>query len=207
MNQDLSRDLEKIIEWGKKNRVSFNASKTQCTHLTHRKLVPSQNLSLSGIDIAEADTLSLLGLTIQNDMRWNTHIISVAKEASKCLGFLKRCRKYFSASDIRKIYVSYIRPRMEYNSHVWTGASRSSLELLDRVQRRAIKIIGDKSISDSLESLEHRRCVGSISLFYRYFNGNCSREVHELLPELKTFGRSTRSSSRAHSFHMVEIPE
>ena len=58
---------------------------------------------------------------------------------------------------------------MEYNSHIWAGASSQALQMLDQVQRRAQKLIRDKAIADSLDSLEHRRNVGCIALFYRFF--------------------------------------
>ena len=170
MSDSLNNDLAKISEWGLANRVDFNASKTQGCLLTHKRtpdLSPKPNIS--GVDIDDAGSIEILGMNIQNDLRWNSHIFNVAKDASKCLGFLKRCKKYFSAADLKNIYTTFIRPKMEYNSHIWAGASRISLELLDRVQRRAIKLIGDSGISSSIDSLGHRRNVGCVALFYRYF--------------------------------------
>ena len=94
---------------------------------------------------------------------------------------------------------------MEYNSHVWAGAPKSILGLLDRVQERAKKLIGDSRVSNSIDSLEHRRSVGCVTLFYRYFNGFCSDEIRDLVPETRTFSRNTRASSRAHPF-VVDWP-
>ena len=81
---------------------------------------------------------------------------------------------------------------MQYNSHVWAGASKSILELLDRVQERAKVLIGDSRVSNYIDFLEHRRNVGCFCLFYRYYNG--------MFPETRTFVRNTRFSSRAHPY-------
>ena len=35
----------------------------------------------------------------------------------------------------------------------------------------------------------------------------CSREIFDVLPGIKVFGRASRSSSRAHQFHINEIVE
>ncbi|XP_065363465.1 uncharacterized protein LOC135956806 [Calliphora vicina] len=118
----------------------------------------------------------------------------------KCFGFLRRCKKYFTSSDLLTIYTTYIQPEIEYNTHVWAGASKSILELLDRVQERAKVLIGDSRVSNSIDSLERRRNVGCVSLFYRYYNGMCSDEIRELVPDTRSFSRNTRSSVRAHPF-------
>ena len=53
---------------------------------------------MGGIDIEESNTLDVLGMRIQCDVRWNEHVFQVSKEAFKCLGFLKRYKNYFTPS-------------------------------------------------------------------------------------------------------------
>ena len=53
--------------------------------------------------------------------------------------------------------------------------------LLDKLQKRICRIIGP-SLSASLEPLAHRRNVGSLSLFYRYYFRRCSSELAQLVP-------------------------
>ena len=71
---------------------------------------------------------------------------------------------------------------MEYNAHIWAGASRSSLDYLDRIQERAKRLIGDDEVSSSLSPLGHRRHVGCLTLLYRYFYDYCVIEIHDLVP-------------------------
>ena len=107
---------------------------------------------------------------------------NVSKEAAKCLGFLKRCKKYFSSSDPIYVTYKYIRPKMEYNSHLWAGASKSALDFVDRIQSRALKLIADHGVASSISFLEHRRNVSCIVLFYKYYFGKCSFVLSELIP-------------------------
>ena len=74
------------------------------------------SVSIDIVNTKEADALDVLGMRISCNARRNDHMFRVSKEAFKCLGFLKRCRKYFTPSII---YSTFIGPRMEYNSHVW----------------------------------------------------------------------------------------
>ena len=85
----------------------------------------------------------VLGTLIRSDLRGHDHVLNVSKEAAVSVGFLKRCKKYFTPADLRTIYVTYIRPKMESNSHLWTGASKCTLDFVDRIQSRALKLIGD----------------------------------------------------------------
>ena len=86
--------------------------------------------------IAKSETLDVQGTSIRSDHRWDDHVFNVSKEAAKCLGFLKQCKKYFTSTDLRTIYVTYIRPKMEYNSHLWAGASKCALSwIVYKVER------------------------------------------------------------------------
>ena len=62
------------------------------------------------MEIAKSETLDVLATSKRSNLRWDDHVFKVSKEAAKCLGFLKRCKKYFTPSDLRSIYVTYIRP-------------------------------------------------------------------------------------------------
>nr|CAH7763461.1 unnamed protein product [Callosobruchus chinensis] len=93
-------------------------------------------------------------------------------------------RKYFSPSNLLTLYKAQIRPSLEYCSHIWGAAAPTTLFILDAVQRRAIRVIGDPALTCHLQPLSHRRAVGDLSLFYRYSNGFCSSELTAIIPPL-----------------------
>nr|CAH7746830.1 unnamed protein product [Callosobruchus chinensis] len=109
-------------------------------------------------------------------MIWHEHVSSFATAAGKKLGYLFRARKYFSPSSLLTLYKAQIRPSLEYCSHIWRAAAPTTLSILDAVQRRAFRLIGDPALTCHLQPLSHRRAVGYLSLFYRYSNGFCSSE-------------------------------
>ena len=148
--------------------------------------------------LKDVDSVRILGVDISSNLKWNSHILGIAKAASKKLGFLSRCRKFFKSHQILQIYKSFIRPCLEYCSNVWGGAAKTKLEYLNSIQRRAIRIINNPTLTDTLDSLEHRRKVGDLSIFYRYYHNYCSKEVSSLMPSPLTFTRTTRLSSTAH---------
>ena len=133
------------------------------------------------------------------------NIEAVPVHASQKLGFLARARGFFSSSHLLSIYKSQIRPSLEYCSHVWGGAPKSTLCLLDKVQSKAIRLINNPNLIISLQPLSHRRSVGDLSIYYRYFNGHCSQEIRDIIPVALRRVRTTRSSTHSHPFQ-VSMP-
>ena len=136
---------------------------------------------MNGHELDISSSITQLGLSISSNLTWKPHINSVAKHASQKLGFLSRAHGYFSPSELLSIYKSQIRPSLEYCSHFWGGAPKSSLHLLDRAQSKAIRLINNTNLTNSLQSLSHRRRVADLSIFYRYFHRYCSQEVNNTI--------------------------
>ena len=106
----------------------------------------------------------MLGVTLGSDLSWNDHITTTANTAGRKLGLLFRSRRYFTPSSLLTLYKDQIRPCLEYGTHLWRGASKHSLATLDTVQNRAIKVIGDPVITNSLDFLAPRRAVSALCL-------------------------------------------
>ena len=159
---------------------------------------------MGGFIREEKSSFKMLGLTFSFKLGWGSHIISIAKTASKKIGALIRSMKFLSPEVSLYLYKSTIRPCMEYCCHVWAGAPSCYLDLLDKLRKRICRIFGT-SLAGSLEPSAHRRNVTSLSLFYRYYFGRFSSELAQLVPLTFSRGRSTRYSERFHHFS-VTIP-
>ena len=64
----------------------------------------------------------------------------------------------------------------------------------------AIKLIGDPTLTNSLDSLAHRRNISALSLYYRYYHGVCSVELKSSILSKAFFTRKTRFSNAQHPF-------
>ena len=193
----LSNYLTVIEKWCKDNLVSFNQSKTNQAVLSRKR---NQNFPPVLINDDELDTSASFtqhGLSLSSNLNWKAHIHSLAKHASQKLSFLARSRGFFSFCYLLIIFKSQIRPSLEYCSHVWGGAPKSTLCLLDKVQSKAIRLINNPNLTKSLQPLSHRRLVGDLSILYRYFNRHCSQEIKEIIPVPLRRVRTTRSSTHS----------
>ncbi|XP_035696835.1 uncharacterized protein LOC118430233 [Branchiostoma floridae] len=61
----------------------------------------------------------------------------------------------------QKIYLTFIRPSLEYASPVWGGLPKYLSDMLEKVQKRCLRLIGIPA--DSLPSLSSRRDLATLS--------------------------------------------
>ena len=181
-------------------QYEFNLNKTQACRFSHKRPDLTTSVSCIADGLQEASNLKILGTNVSSKMSWSEHIMNVTKNAAKRLGFLRRCKKFFSSEELATIYKAYIRPLLEFDSHLWVGAPPTTLNLVERLQNRAFRLIGDISITNRIESLEHRRKVGAVTLFYRYFYGQCSAELLGIIPPLHNSVIVTRKAAQAHPY-------
>ena len=93
---------------------------------------------------------------------------------------------------------SFSNVRLEYCSHIW-GTS-PFIPLLNSVESKAIRLIGDFSLISTLDPLSLCRKVASLSLFYRYSFGHCSDKLATCIPPPKAWPHSTCQASFAHNY-------
>ena len=97
-----------------------------------------------------------------------------------------------------KLYTGFVRPCLECCSHVWGSSPYASL--LDRIESGAVHLIGDPSLTSTLDPLSLRRGVASLSLFCRCYFGHCSDELATCIPPPMARPRSTRQATFAHNY-------
>ncbi len=73
--EHLTSDLTLISDWGRRNLVSFNASKTQFLHLSIRhNLTNSNPLLFDNTQLSPSSALNILGLSFIQNLNWKLHI-------------------------------------------------------------------------------------------------------------------------------------
>jgi hypothetical protein len=85
----------------------------------------------------------LLGVYLNEDRNWNTHIDYISKKACKRLYSLRILRRAGVASlSILKVYLTIIRPVLaRYAVPVWQSIPGILSDKLETIQKRALKII------------------------------------------------------------------
>ena len=79
-----------------------------------------------------------LGVTICNDLAWSTHVDKIASKTRQLIGMLyRRFCKWSSSNVLLQLYLSLLRPHLEYAAQVW---SLKDIHKLEAVQKLALKV-------------------------------------------------------------------
>ena len=113
--------IDTINSWASCNLMKLNTKK--CKELRVCFLRESPDLSpllIDGHALEVVRSHKVLGLVIQNDLKWNTHIESVVSKASKRLYIIRILRRGgVPVEDLLSIYFALIRSVLEYCCVVW----------------------------------------------------------------------------------------
>ena len=87
----LQRDIDRLGSWARKWGMRFQPVKCNMMQLTNKRSSKIQaNYTLEGTLLENVESIKYLGVTITNDLKWNTHISNVCTKANRTLGFSRR---------------------------------------------------------------------------------------------------------------------
>ena len=115
----LNHDLFIISAWAKQWLIKFNRNKTVAIlfSLLQSDVVP--NLIFDGVFVELLAKHRYLGITFNAKGKWHNHIEKILSSASKVIGIMRKLKYSFSRIALNQIYISHIRPILEYFSIVW----------------------------------------------------------------------------------------
>ena len=128
------------------------------------------------------DSFKYLGVTITNNLTWSHHINIVCTKARKMLGLIYRHFYVNCNSDaLLKLYLSLVRPRLEYACQVWSPQAVTQISQIERVQKLAIKIVSKEwninyyvhLTEFQIPTLQRRRSELSLCLLYKISRSGC----------------------------------
>ena len=149
----INRELDKITEWLRANKLSLNAKKTKYMIFrysqTPKRNIPNLDLVMDGKKIDKVDSFNFLGITIAETLSWNLQIEKVSIKMVKIVGVMNRIRNIVSSNILLKIYNSLILSHLHYGILCW-GFSRNKLF---RLQKKAIRVIAKQKYNAHTDPL------------------------------------------------------
>ena len=183
--------LDEINDWSIANKFQLHPQKCKELRISFtRDDVSHEDVLIDQSTLNIVESVKILGVTIQNNLKWNLHIKDTVKKASKRLYFLKQLKRAkLSTEELVKFYVTCIQSVILYACQVYHYSIPEYLsKSLERVQRRALRIIYGYDYSykellsqSKLTTLSERRS-DLCSKFFDKIMSDPQNNLYKLLP-------------------------
>jgi hypothetical protein len=207
----LQADLDSAGRWEQDWLMAFHPDKCNILSVTQRKNPFNFTYTLHGHTLVKVKSAKYLGVTIQDNLKWDSHINSMANKANQSLGFLRRNLKINSQKVKDHAYKAIVRPKLEYSSTVWDPYTKNHINQIEKIQRRSARFVTSRfhntsSVTDMLNhlnwpTLQTRRCRARLIMFYKIIHNVVAIYPENLLIPSSLL-RHTRNTS-IHTFRHI----
>lgn len=150
----LQTAIADLTLWCRMNGMVINIDKTKAMLITTRQkrntLEDSFQVFLNDLPLSVVSNEKILGVQVDDNLTWTDHISKVCRKMSSNVWLLSKIRPYLSQEHRVLFYKSYIQPHIDYANIIWGNAAKTSLLHIERLQRRACRVILNYNV-DSIQ--------------------------------------------------------
>src|SRR6218665_2667058 len=173
----LREDLRRMFRWSQDWQMLFNLEKCSVMHMGKGNQELSYEIGGKVLKVSEEERD--LGVIMHRSAKPSRQCAEASNKANSTLGMIRRTIVTREKDTILRLYKSLVRPQLEYCIQVWRPYPKQDMENLEKVQRRATKMIqGYKDLSYEerlircgLTTLEKRRSRGDLIEAYKIITG------------------------------------
>ena len=173
----LQAALEGLTNWADLWGMSFNVQKCKVMHVGHTN--PGHDYHMSDVNLATTKEERDLGVIMSRNLKPGPQCAKAARTAQMVLGQLARAFHFRDKYVFVRLYKTYVRPHLEFAGQAWAPWSEADKEILENVQRRAIRMVSGLKSADYKErlkeldmtTLEERRHQADMLYVYKILTG------------------------------------
>jgi hypothetical protein len=135
---NVNSELNKFNIWLKLNKLSLNCKKTSAMifHMPN-KIIDYPELKINEVPITYVKEFNFLGIVINENLNWKSHVDFISKKISKVVGILNKLKHTLPEQVLFTIYNSLIVPHLNYGALIW----ERNLNRLVILQKKALRAI------------------------------------------------------------------
>ena len=199
---ELQHDLDALMAWSARWQLHFNEAKCKFLHLGHHR--HDSAYTMRGVQLQKVSEERDLGVIMEEDLKFRKQAAAAVSKASQILAVIRRSFAILDSTTLPLLFKTLVRPHLEYGNIVWGPFNRADEKLVERVQRRATKLVQDVRTLPyperlrllDLPSLYYRRRRGDMIMVYQILHGGV-----DLDPEV-FFSVAARVPTRGHPWKL-----
>ena len=137
----LEKSTEKAMDWFTANSMEANPSKFQALILGNAHNKENEIFNVNNTEIKPTSSVKLLGVEVDNDLRFDLHISTICKKAAIQLNSLRRLAPYLDMNTRKLLFNSFILSNFNYCPLVWHHCSTKNTLKMEKIQERGLRII------------------------------------------------------------------
>lgn len=176
-HDELQRDLDRLARWSETWLLPFNVAKCSTLHLGQGN--PKRVYAIQGMPLQQTRVERDLGVLVDDQLKFREQAAAAASRANRILGLIRHTFRNLDCKTLPILYKTIVRPLLEYGNQTWGPFNMADRKLLERVQRRATKLIPEVRHLPyqerlrvlALPSLQYRRRRGDMILMFNIMHG------------------------------------
>ena len=156
--------LSLIINWFTANKLALNISKTNIIRFALKQSYNSLAVASGNLFINEVSVIKFLGLQIDKNLDWKTHIEYILPKLSSAIFVIRSLSYFMSKKILRMVYFSYFHSILKYGIIFW-GNSTNNVRVF-KLQKKVIRIISGVGPKDSCRDLFKKLNILPLSCEY-----------------------------------------
>ena len=140
-----NNELEKFHVWSVANKLSINLEPNKTYFILHTYRIlnaESLDLRINNVRIGCFEEGKFLGVTIDNKLKYKSHINDICSKVSKSIGIMHKLSKMkIPIKILKNIYYCLIYPYLLYNCVSYSGTYDVHLHRIVLLQKRAVRIL------------------------------------------------------------------
>ena len=135
---NLQFNTNTLLTWFDNNFFKLNPDKCKLLITNH---VDDIGINVNNTIIKAEKSVKLLGVQIDNELKFNDHITNLCKNANKKLHALARISHLLDKEKLRILMKAFIESQLQYCPLVWMFHSRSLNNKRNRLHERALRLV------------------------------------------------------------------
>ena len=136
--------VPKVTTWFQANRLTLNATKSHYQIFSRNK-VNDIHIMLQNTPVERRACVRYLGMYIDENIKWHSHIAHVVLIISRNLGIMGRAKYLLSSRELLLLYNTLVLPHLSYCAVIWGKNYDTNIKRITMLQKRALRIIDKKT--------------------------------------------------------------
>ena len=217
LQENVNSELQNVSKWFNANKLVLNLTKTSFIYFHNRQsnsasIRDDLTLSIDDKPLIKSKSVSFLGVNIDENLNWDSHINYIGTKISKCIGIMYKLRYCLPCSALFSLYNSLILSHIIYCIVVWGNCAQTKLDKIFKLQKKAIRICTNSHYLAKSSPLFHKMNTLNLSHLYKYHSALLGFSyLKNMLPRniLQMFNINSKihshSTRNSHLFHLWKV--